>query len=69
MTGLFIVGTYLLVLISMSMVTEVSYVVALRQLSIPIGVAIGVFWLKESVSITRMQGVSMMLIGLIFVSL
>lgn len=69
MTGVFIVGTYLLVLISMSMVTEVSYVVALRQLSIPIGVAIGVLWLKESLSLTRLQGVSVMLLGLILVSL
>ena len=68
-TGLFIVGTYLLVLISMSMVTEVSYVVALRQLSIPVGVAIGVLWLKERLSLSRLQGVSMMLIGLILVSL
>ncbi|WP_261845254.1 hypothetical protein [Aliamphritea ceti] len=69
MTGVFIVGTYLLVLISMSMVTEVSYVVALRQLSIPIGVAIGVLWLKESLSMTRLQGVTLMLLGLVLVSL
>ncbi|MCL6416944.1 hypothetical protein MIB92_14880 [Aestuariirhabdus sp. Z084] len=68
-TGLFAVGTYLLVLISMSMVTEVSYVVALRQLSIPIGVAIGIIWLKEGWHPNRLQGVVIMLVGLVFVSL
>jgi len=36
-TETFSVGTYLLVLISMSLVEEVNYVVALRQLSIPMG--------------------------------
>jgi len=69
LAGLFLVGTYLIVLIGMSMVDEVSYVVALRQLSIPIGVAIGVLWLKEKMSAPRLQGVSIMLVGLLLVSM
>ena len=69
LTGVFLVGTYLLVLVSMTMVVDVSYVVALRQLSIPIGVAIGVFWLKEKVTVPRLQGLCLMLIGIIIVSL
>ncbi|WP_417618285.1 hypothetical protein [Oceanisphaera sp.] len=69
LAGCFIIGTYLLVLVSMSMVSEVSYVVALRQVSIPLGVLIGVFWLRESMSLPRLQGLSVMLLGLLLVSL
>lgn len=69
LTGVFLVGTYLLVLMSMSMVDEVSYIVALRQLSIPLGVLIGYVWLKEEVNAIRLQGVSIMLVGLVLVSL
>ncbi|MFB9885480.1 hypothetical protein [Balneatrix alpica] len=67
--GLFIIGTYLLVLVSMGMVEEVSYVVALRQVSIPIGVLIGVCWLGERLSLPRMQGLLLMLMGLLLVAL
>ncbi|WP_432696251.1 EamA family transporter [Marinobacterium sp. YM272] len=69
LAGSFIIGTYLLILISMSMVNEVSYVVALRQISIPLGVAIGVIWLREPVSTPRLQGLLLMLTGLVMVSL
>ncbi|MCJ8341229.1 MAG: hypothetical protein MJK10_22455 [Pseudomonadales bacterium] len=69
LAGFFFVGTYLIVLIGISMVDEVSYVVALRQLSIPIGVAIGVFWFKERISLPRLQGVAIMLVGLLLVSI
>ncbi len=69
LAGFFVVGTYMLVLISMSLVTEVSYVVALRQLSIPIGFVIGILWLKEPVSLPRIQGLLVMLVGLLLVSL
>ncbi len=69
LAGSFIIGTYLLILISMSMVEEVSYVVALRQVSIPLGVAIGFIWLREPVSMPRLQGLLLMLTGLVMVSL
>lgn len=69
LTGFFLMLTYLLVLTSMSLVDEVSYVVALRQLSIPIGVAIGFFWMKEHVSWPRIKGVLLMLVGLVLVAL
>lgn len=69
LAGSFIIGTYLLILISMSMVTEVSFVVALRQVSIPIGVLIGVIWLRESLSLPRLQGLVVMFAGLLLVSL
>lgn len=69
LAGSFIIGTYLLILVSMSMVSEVSYVVALRQVSIPLGVLIGVFWLRENISLPRLQGLGVMLLGLVLVSL
>ncbi len=67
--GGFVIGTYMLVLISMSLVSEVSYVVALRQISIPLGFFIGVIWLKESLTLARIQGVLVMIAGLLMVSL
>jgi drug/metabolite transporter (DMT)-like permease len=69
LAGIFIIVTYMLVLVSMSLVTEVSYVVALRQISIPLGVVIGMVWLKESFSVPRIQGVVIMLSGLLLVAL
>lgn len=69
LAGIFIISTYLLILISMSMVSEVSYVVALRQVSIPLGVLIGVIWLRESMSLPRLQGLTLMCAGLLLVSL
>lgn len=69
MAGTFMISTYLLILISMSLVSEVSYVVALRQISIPLGVLIGVFWLKETLSRPRLQGLLVMLAGLLLVSI
>jgi drug/metabolite transporter (DMT)-like permease len=69
LTGFFVMATYLLVLVSMSMVAEVSYIVALRQLSIPIGVAIGALWLKEKLTMARVVGVCVMLVGLVMVVL
>ncbi len=67
--GLFVIGTYMLVLVSMSLVTEVSYVVALRQISIPIGFLIGIIWLKESLGLPKLQGFVVLLSGLLLVSL
>ena len=69
LAGSFIIATYLLILISMSMVSEVSYVVALRQVSIPLGVLIGVIWLREAMSLPRLQGLVVMFAGLLLVSL
>jgi uncharacterized membrane protein len=66
-TETFSVGAYLLVLVSMSLVGEVNYVVALRQLSIPM--AIGVLWLGEKLSMSRMQAIMLMLIGLVLVTI
>ncbi|MCL7931119.1 EamA family transporter [Halomonas llamarensis] len=68
-TGLMMTCTYGLVLIAMALTDEVSYVVALRQLSIPVGVLMGVLWLKEPASRAKAIGTLVMLAGLVLVVL
>ncbi|MCG8617680.1 MAG: EamA family transporter [Desulfobacterales bacterium] len=67
-TGIGIYLTYALVLISMSMVKNVSYVVGFRQLSIPIGVFLGVVFLKEPVSKPKIYGVATLVTGLLLIA-
>ena len=59
--------TYSLVLISMAFVTNVSYVVAFRQLSIPLGVVLSIWLLKEPAHMPKLVAVVVMFIGLILV--
>ncbi len=61
--------TYGLVLAAMLHVDDVSYVVAFRQLSIPVGVLLGLLILKEQVSPVRLTGVMVMFCGLVLVAL
>jgi drug/metabolite transporter (DMT)-like permease len=65
--GVGIYLTYSLVLISMAFVTNVSYVVAFRQLSIPLGVVLSIWLLKEPAYIPKLVAVVIMFIGLILV--
>ena len=56
-------GTYVLVLIAMNYVTNVSYVQVCRQLGLPIGMAAGILILKERATPVKWCGVSLILIG------
>ncbi len=67
-TGLAIGTTYGIVLLAMSHSANVSYVVALRQLSIPIGALLGIFLLREFAPLTRYLGVVILFIGLVLVA-
>ena len=67
LTGIGIYTTYTLVLISMAFVKDVSYVVAFRQISLPIGVVLGVVFLKEGAHIPKFLGVAFIFAGLILV--
>ncbi len=60
--------TYGLVLIAMAYAKNVSYVVAFRQVSIPIGVGMGVLFLGESLPAPKILGVLVLLVGLVFVA-
>jgi uncharacterized membrane protein len=65
--GIGIYLTYSLVLVSMAFVTNVSYVVAFRQLSIPLGVMLSLWLLKEPAYIPKLVAVVVMFIGLVLV--
>ncbi|OAN16938.1 hypothetical protein A3K86_08350 [Photobacterium jeanii] len=68
LTGGMMGGTYALVLLAMQYADNVSYVVALRQLSIPVGVIFGIWWLKEPSHRPRLVGASLVCLGLMAVS-
>ncbi len=57
-------SAYGLVLLAMRHVTNVSYVQAFRQLSLPLGFLAGVLILKESAAIPRLAGMLLILAGL-----
>ncbi|WP_333703881.1 multidrug transporter [Vibrio hepatarius] len=67
--GIMMSTTYGLVLLAMTMTENVSYVVALRQLSIVIGMVLGVVFLFERLLLTRVVGSVMILLGLVLVAL
>jgi uncharacterized membrane protein len=62
-------STYGLVLASMTYVTDVSYVAAFRQLSIPIGALFGIVLLKEQCPAPKLLGILIISIGLILVGI
>jgi drug/metabolite transporter (DMT)-like permease len=68
LAGVGIYVTYTLVLVSMAFVTNVSYVVAFRQLSIPLGALAGVMILKEPHPLPKFVGVALISVGLVLVS-
>jgi drug/metabolite transporter (DMT)-like permease len=63
--GTIIMGTYGLVLLAMAYVSNVSYVFAFRQLSIPIGAALGMLVRKESATPPKLAGIALVLAGLV----
>ena len=69
LTGISMALTYFLVLTSMAFVDNVSYVVAFRQLSIPIAVFLGVYLLKEHKSIFKFAGTLAIFTGIVLISL
>lgn len=69
LAGIMVLSTYGLVLIAMAYTEDVSYLVALRQASIPLGALLGVFWLKETLSSFRWFALTLMMAGLILVAL
>ena len=64
LAGVFAGLTYILVLLAMNYVTNVSYVQVFRQLGLPIGMGLGVLILKERCTATKITGVILILAGL-----
>ncbi len=69
LTGFAICLAYCLVLVAMTFAKNVSYVVAFRQLSIPIGATLGVTILHEPRSLPKLIGIAIMLSGLVLVAM
>jgi len=69
LTGAVVMATYGLVLVSMAYVTDVSYVAAFRQLSIPIGAMLGFTLQKEPRHLPKILGIIIISIGLVFVGI
>ncbi|MBN1935458.1 MAG: multidrug DMT transporter permease [Anaerolineae bacterium] len=69
LAGLGIYLGYTLVLVAMGFVRDVSYVVAFRQLSIPLGALVGVLVLKEPSYALKWAGVGIMFAGLVLVGI
>jgi len=59
---------YLLILAAMTWSHNVSYVVAFRQISIPLGALLGIFWLKEPLPLPKAVGLLILLVGLTLVA-
>ncbi len=65
LAGVFASCTYILVLLAMNYVSNVSYVQVFRQLGLPIGMAAGIFFLGERGAKIRYAGVILILAGLL----
>ena len=62
-------SAYILVVLAMPLVSNVSYVQAFRQMSLPLGVAAGIFILKEKCPPVRLAGVGAIVAGLVIAAL
>ncbi len=65
LAGMIAALAYILVLIAMHYVTNVSYIQAFRQMSLPVGVFMGIFFLKEKATATKLAGLAFIVVGLI----
>lgn len=65
LVGVFSFMAYFLVLGAMSFVTNVSYLQAFRQMSLPLGVLAGVYFLKERFTLSKAIGTAMVVFGLV----
>ncbi len=68
-TGLLILGTYGLVLAAMEYSTNVSYIAAFRQLSIPLGAALGIVVQREPLYPLKAASIAIIVGGLVMIVL
>ena len=69
MAGFCSSGAYALILVAMGYVSNVAYIQAFRQLSLPLGFLAGVLILKEAFSAPKVAGMLLILAGLILITL
>jgi len=58
-----------LILLAMGLVSNVSYVQAFRQMSLPLGVLLGVLFLHERPGPPRLAGIALVVFGLLLAAL
>ena len=68
MAGILSSLAYLLILLAMLRTTQLSFLQAFRQMSLPIGMLAGVFILKESCSMPKIIGIILIVSGLVMTS-
>jgi drug/metabolite transporter (DMT)-like permease len=68
-TGLLIMGTYGLVLAAMAYASNVSYIAAFRQLSIPLGAILGILVQKEPAYPAKLASIGIIFAGLVLIML
>jgi drug/metabolite transporter (DMT)-like permease len=69
LAGVGIYAAYTLVLLAMAYVSNVSYVVAFRQISVPLGAVVGILALGDPPHRPKLIGVAAMFAGLVLVGL
>ncbi len=65
LAGVFSSSAYILILVSMMYVTNVSYVQAFRQMSLPVGVLMGFLFLGEKHGAFKLAGIALIAAGLV----
>lgn len=65
--GLMVAAAYIIILIAYPLASNVSYITAFRQISIPMGAVAGIILLKERKNIFKSAGVFLIFAGLIMV--
>ena len=68
-SGLFASTAYILILFAMERVSNVSYIQAFRQMSLPLGVLAGIFLLHEKPGKPRLAGIALVITGLAVIAL
>ena len=67
--AIFSLSSYWIILIAMTFAKNASYIMAFRQLSIPISVFIGIFFLKEQYYKSRVLGTLLIILGVSLVAI
>jgi drug/metabolite transporter (DMT)-like permease len=69
LTGLLITGTYGLVLLAMNYANNISYIIAFRQLSIPLAAILGFIVQKEPATHPKLGGITLVFSGLVIIGI
>jgi uncharacterized membrane protein len=68
-TGVLIISTYGMVLASMAYASNVSYIAAFRQLSIPLGASMGILVQREPAYLNKIASIGIIFSGLVLIAL